>query len=63
MRSQGGMEIDEYRPILGSGDLINVPVISLDDFVASGSRVPDLIRIDVEGGEMECFAEARSPLQ
>jgi FkbM family methyltransferase len=53
MRSQGGVEIDEYRPILGSGDLINVPVISLDDFVASGSRVPDLIKIDVEGGEME----------
>lgn len=53
MRSQGGVETGENRPILGTGDLIDVPVISLDEFVASGSRAPDLIKIDVEGGEAE----------
>lgn len=53
MRSQGGVEVDGNRPILGTGDLITVPAISLDEFVASGSRTPELIKIDVEGGEME----------
>jgi hypothetical protein len=53
MRSQGGVELDGNRPILGTGDLITVPVISLDEFIASGSRAPDLLKIDVEGGEME----------
>jgi FkbM family methyltransferase len=53
MRSQGGVEADGNRPILGIGDLITVPVISLDEFIALGSRVPDLIKIDVEGGEVE----------
>jgi FkbM family methyltransferase len=53
MRSQGGVETGDNRPILGTGDLINVPVVSLDEFVASGARAPNLIKIDVEGGEME----------
>jgi FkbM family methyltransferase len=53
MRSQGGVESGGNHPILGTGELITVPVISLDEFVASGSRAPDLIKIDVEGGEME----------
>jgi len=53
MRSQGGVESGESRPILGTGDLIDVPVVSLDEFVASGARAPDLIKIDVEGGETE----------
>ena len=43
----------DNRPILGTGDLINVPVVSLDELVASGGRAPNLIKIDVEGGEME----------
>jgi FkbM family methyltransferase len=58
MRSQGGVEVDGNRPILGTGDLITVPVSSLDEFVASGSRAPDLIKIDVEGGEMEVLRGA-----
>jgi FkbM family methyltransferase len=53
MRSQGGVETGESRPILGTGDLIHVPVVSLDEFVASATRAPDLIKIDVEGGESE----------
>jgi len=35
------------------GDLIHVPVVSLDEYLESGSRPPDLIKIDVEGGETE----------
>ena len=62
--ARGGVEIEEYRPILGSGDLINVPVIPLYDFVASGSRVLDLIgSIYVEGGDMEALLEARNSLK
>jgi FkbM family methyltransferase len=53
MRSQGGVETGESRPILGTGDLIDVPVVSLDEFVAAGTPAPDLIKIDVEGGETE----------
>ena len=53
MRSQGGVESGEDRPILGTGDLIDVPVFSLDEFIASETRAPDLIKIDVEGGEIE----------
>ena len=53
MRSQSGAETGDNRPILGTGDLINVPVVSLDELLASGARAPNLIKIDVEGGEME----------
>jgi FkbM family methyltransferase len=53
MRSQGGVETGEHRPILGAGELIHVPVVSLDDFIAASGLVPQLIKIDVEGGEAE----------
>jgi len=53
MRSQGGVESGGNHPILGTGDLIHVPVVSLDEYLESGSRPPDLIKIDVEGGETE----------
>jgi hypothetical protein len=36
-----------------SGEVIHVPGIALDDFIASGGPVPQLIKIDVEGGEYE----------
>jgi FkbM family methyltransferase len=52
-RSQGGVEADGNRPVLGSGELINVPAITLDDFVAAGAPPPQLVKIDVEGGEYE----------
>jgi FkbM family methyltransferase len=51
--SQGGVESDGHRPVLGSGEMISVPVTTLDDFVAGGGPVPRLIKIDVEGGEYE----------
>jgi FkbM family methyltransferase len=51
--SHGGVEADGNRPVLGTGELISVPVTTLDDFVAAGGPVPHLIKIDVEGGEYE----------
>jgi FkbM family methyltransferase len=52
-RSQGGVEADGNRPVLGNGEVIEVPVITLDDFVAAGGPLPQLVKIDVEGGEYE----------
>jgi hypothetical protein len=51
--SHGGVEADGHRPVLGDGQLISVPVTTLDDFVAEGGLPPRLIKIDVEGGEYE----------
>jgi FkbM family methyltransferase len=51
--SQGGVESDGQRPVLGNGEIISVPVTTLDDFVAGGGPVPQLIKIDVEGAEYE----------
>lgn len=52
-RSHGGVEVDSQRPVLASGKLIRVPSITLDDFIAGGGSVPQLVKIDVEGGEHE----------
>ena len=52
-RAHGGVEIDGQCPVLGRGQVIDVPAISLDDFVASGGPVPQLVKIDVEGGEYD----------
>lgn len=52
-RSHGGVEADGSRPVLGTGELITVPAITLDDFIAAGAPSPQLIKIDVEGGEYE----------
>jgi FkbM family methyltransferase len=51
--THGGVEADGQRPVLGDGEIISVPVTTLDDFAASGGPVPQLIKIDVEGGEYE----------
>jgi FkbM family methyltransferase len=51
-RSQGGVEADGHRPVLGSGETVKVPAITLDDFIAVGPS-PQLVKIDVEGGEYE----------
>jgi hypothetical protein len=53
IRSQGGVEADGHQPILADGDLTQVPATSLDAYIASTRLVPQLIKIDVEGGEAE----------
>jgi FkbM family methyltransferase len=59
-KSQGGVEADGQHPVLGNGDLISVPATTLDDFVAAGGLPPQLIKIDVEGGEYEVLRGAAS---
>jgi FkbM family methyltransferase len=51
--SQGGVEADGQRPLLGDGEIISVPVTTLDAFTASGGPLPRLVKIDVEGGEYQ----------
>jgi len=51
--SQGGVEADGQQPVLAHGDMIYVPVTTLDQFIAAGNPPPQLIKIDVEGGECE----------
>jgi FkbM family methyltransferase len=58
-RSQGGVEADGNRPVLARGEIINVPAITLDDFVAAGGPPPQLVKIDVEGGEYEVLRGVR----
>jgi FkbM family methyltransferase len=52
-RSHGGVETGRHHPVLASGELIEVPAITLDDFIANGGPAPQLVKIDVEGGEYE----------
>jgi FkbM family methyltransferase len=59
-RSQGGVEADENRPVLASGEVISVPAITLDDFIAAGEPPPQLLKIDVEGGEYEVLRGANT---
>ena len=57
-RSQGGVEAGGLRPVLASGERIAVRSISLDEFVALGNPLPQLVKIDVEGGETAVLAGA-----
>ena len=56
--SQGGVEAGGHRPVLADGEIIHVPAVTLDDFVAAGAPPPHLIKIDVEGGECEVLRGA-----
>jgi FkbM family methyltransferase len=57
-RAHGGVEADGCRSVLGTGELINVPTVALDDFVAKGRPIPQVVKIDVEGGEYEVLRGA-----
>ena len=52
-RSHGGVELERHHPVLGTGEVIQVQAVTLDDFIAAGGLIPQLIKIDVEGGEHE----------
>jgi FkbM family methyltransferase len=52
--SQGGVSDAGSEPVLArEGPLIEVDCVTIDDFVAAGGPVPDVIKIDVEGGEVQ----------
>jgi hypothetical protein len=51
--SHGGVEANGNQPVTGTGEIITVPAITLDDFIAAGNPEPHLMKIDVEGGEYE----------
>lgn len=61
-RSQGGVSWQDHHPILASGEVIEVQVCSLDDFVRSGAPAPNIIKIDVEGAESEVLKGASDVL-
>jgi FkbM family methyltransferase len=47
---------DDYRGRLTRADgLLQVPVIGLDAFLAAGKSPPDLIKMDIEGGEFDAL--------
>lgn len=52
-RSEGGVEVEGQNPVVGTGEIVNVRSITLDEFIASGGPAPQLVKIDVEGGEYE----------
>ena len=56
VRSHGGVEATGCRPVLGTGEIIIVPAVTLDDFIAAGGPVPQLVKIDVEGGEYQVLS-------
>ena len=60
VKSQGGVEAEGKRPVLGSGEVIRVPAITLDDFIATGGPLPQLVKVDVEGGEYEVLLGGKS---
>ena len=49
--AQGGVEAEGERPVLADGEMVRVPVVTLDEFVAAGHPAPNVVKIDVEGGE------------
>jgi FkbM family methyltransferase len=56
--SRGGIEDDGCKPVLADGGLIRVPAITLDEFIETRGLLPDLLKIDVEGGEYEVLRGA-----
>jgi|ERR1700722_9852732 len=59
-KSQGGVQADGKRPVLGSGEVINVRAVKLDDVIDAGVPPPQLVKIDVEGGEYEVLCGGQS---
>jgi FkbM family methyltransferase len=52
-RTYGGVLADGVAPVLAEGETRPVSTISLDDFIRGGHPAPDVLKIDVEGGECE----------
>lgn len=57
-RAHGGVLADGISPVLAEGETLMVPAVSLDEFVRNGRPAPDVVKIDVEGGESEVLKGA-----
>lgn len=62
-RSQGGVSWRNRQPVLAAGEIIEVATVCLDDFIAGGGPVPDVIKVDVEGSESEVLKGAANTLR
>lgn len=62
-RAHGGVFADGVSPVLAEGELESVPAVSLDDYVRTGGRIPNVLKIDVEGGECEVLKGAAELLR
>jgi FkbM family methyltransferase len=51
--SYGGVSSDDVAPVLAEGEMRRVAGVSLDDFLRQGNPAPDVLKVDVEGGECE----------
>lgn len=49
----GGVVSDGVTPVLAEGEMLRVAAVSLDDFLRQGNPAPDVLKVDVEGGECE----------
>ena len=49
----GGVSSDGVTPVLAEGEMLRVTAVSLDDFLRQGNRAPDVLKVNVEGGECE----------
>lgn len=58
-RTLGGILADGIIPVLADGERKLVSTVSLDDFFHQGNPLPDVIKIDVEGGECEVLKGGR----
>lgn len=61
-KSYGGLAADGVVPVLADGDTLAVRSVSLDEFAAQGNPLPDIVKIDVEGGECEVLKGAEKVL-
>lgn len=57
-RAHGGVWADGVSPVLAEGEVESVPAVSLDDYFRMDGRRPNVLKIDVEGGECEVLKDA-----
>ncbi len=48
--------------VSNNGALLNVPTLSMDKFIKDGYPPPDLIKMDIEGGEIQALEGAKDVL-